>query len=409
MKKSIKPIIVVICLALPLHSLAQTTQTTDVNERLRQMEQQIKQLEEQSQAAPAQAGAKYPVDLYGFVAAQFFWGTAKTQLYGGLNSMAAQSRVTDKATIAGDNAWFGATPQNSRIGLNWTGSKVGEKTYIGGIAEIDFVNVLNTTNYGTSPIPRIRHLSLSLWGDKWLLLAGQNWDIFSPLNTNSLSLGNNIWYQGNMGFRRPQLRFTYKFLEDDKDLFQGTISANHPANTDDLWNGSTDGAFPYGEWAVQYSRKVKEGEVITGISGAVGGNRVSGRYAKTWGIAASLAIPLHKILKLSGEFQYGCNLGNFLTYAGTTADIKDMAGWGQIYSNWHPKFDTTIGYGVDNMARAHVAAAGVQRNQIFFGNFRFKPFKPFYFGVEYDYMRTNYRGDGTSTASVIFSNIVYSF
>ncbi len=400
-------LLVAIALVIPASSWAKS----DVDERIQALEQQVEELKtEVKEEKQSAIGTKYPLDFYGFVAAQFFYGTHKTQLYGGINSSAAQSRVANKAVFGTDNAWFSATPQNSRIGLKWTGTQVGTNTWMGGVFEMDFVNILNSTTYGTSPMPRIRLLSMSIWGDRWLVLAGQNWDIFSPLNTRSLSLGNNVWFQGNMGFRRPQLRFEYKALKGDVNNFKIAASIDNPGNTDDLWNGGVDSGYPYGELLLQYNRKMKYGDFIIAASGAAGTDRRNGAsYRKVYGFAGSLNIPFHKFFKLSGEIHYGQNMGNFLTYAGTTTDAKNLAGWGQISSEWCKWFETNVGFGIDDGQTSKIAAGNVDRNQIIFANVKFKPWKPFYVGLQYENLRTRYVTNGTSGASVIFTNLVYSF
>lgn len=408
-KKLAVILLVALCVALPAQGWAKS----DTEARIEKLEQQVQELKEQAKKEGGSiVKTKFPVELYGFVAAQFMWGTAETQLYGGINSYAASSRVTNKATIVdASDAWFGATPQNSRLGLFWSGTELEKNLSIGGKFEVDFVNILNSTTYGTSPMPRIRLLYLDLYGSKWSLVAGQHWDIFSPLNTRSLSLGNNVWFQGNMGFRRPQLRFTYKFLDGDVNKLKVAVSADHPANTDDMINnGGIDTAYPYGEMLVEYNRKMKYGDLVIAGSTVVGGNRAAGnKTRKTYGLCGSLAIPLHKFFQIDGEIHWGQNLGNLLTYAGTTTDARDVAGWAQVSSRWFEKFETNVGFGIDNAQRSKIATGSVNKNQIYFGNFKYYPVKPFYFGIEYEYLRTGYRGNGTSTASVIFSNLVYTF
>jgi len=391
----------------------------DLNTKIEGLQKQIDELKAQNEEAAKKSyvGSKFPVELYGFIDVQPVMGTARTQMYGGLNSVAVQSRVVDKTTAAGGrHTWFGITPQNSRVGLNWKGSKVSDKLKIGGLIEIDFLNILNSTSYGTSPIPRIRHIYTELFSDTWSFLAGQTWDLFSPLNSASLSMGGNLWFQGNMGFRRPQARFTYNFNLDDINKFKVAVSANLPANTDDLVssNGITSG-IPLGEALVQYARKMKYGDFVLALSSVVGANNNAGNYSKIAGVAGSLVVPFHKYLKLSGEVHYGQDLGIFLSYANSAGNgsnsfgVRNTAAWGQITSQWCEKFDTAAGYAIDMVQSSKVLAGNVERNQVAFANFRFFPVKPFYVGLEYNYMRTNYRGNGSSPANVIFSNLMYYF
>lgn len=399
----------------------------NMNKRIEMLEQEVQDLkaqqEELKQQPQSAVTSKYPLEVYGFVAAQVFWGSTKTRLYTAnpTNATAAQSSVLNaNAGASNNNSWLSFSVQNSRIGLNWTGSQVGNNIYMGGKVELDFLNVYNNLGAGTSPIPRIRHIYMDFWGSekdfkKWAVLAGQTWDIFSPLNTKSLSLGGNLWFQGNLGFRRPQIRFTYQHRWSDKNIFKVAVAATHPANTDDLINNSgIDSGIPYGELLLQYNRNMKYGDLVIAASGTAGRQRRGGAtWATMFGVAGSINVPVHKFLQISGEIQYGQDLGNFLTYAGTGLSNRNLCGWAQISSRWHNMFETNLGFGIDNIDKANIAAGtgpgNINRNQNYYANFKLYPFKSFYWGVEYNYMRTGYIGNGTSDASIVFTNLVYSF
>jgi hypothetical protein len=384
------------------------------DERIEKLEEEVVNLKEKLEKAESdkkgEASTNHPLKIYGLIVLNPTFATAKTTLYGTRNSAAALSSVKDKTANASDgNSWFGLTIQNSRLGIIWTGKEIADNVKASGLFEIDFVNIINNASYGTSPIPRIRHLSFTLEGKNWSILMGQNWDIFSPLNTNSLSIGNNLWYQGNLGFRRPQLRFTYNIPAGTNGKVNLAASVNHPSNTDDLYSGGMEGGIPYGEGLIQYTKGLKYGDLIVAVSGTGGTHRSNGKNKEMWGIAGSINIPLHNYLTLKGEVEWGKDLGDFLTFAGSTGGVKNLGGWGQISSKWHKKFETNIGYGIDDIKKTSIADGSVSRNQIAFGNFKYSPWTPFSIGVEYEYMRTTYKGHGASPAHVVFGNFAYSF
>ena len=107
------------------------------------------------------------------------------------------------------------TASETRLGLKIFGPDVNEiKT--SGLVEVDF--------YGggaeNSPQPRIRHAYMKLeWPEQRLsLLAGQTWDVISPLNPSTLNYTVQ-WWGGNIGMRRPQIRVTKGLsISDDTDL-----------------------------------------------------------------------------------------------------------------------------------------------------------------------------------------------
>lgn len=398
-----------------------TSQGSDVEERLSELENRVLNLQTPKDAPKDNVGSKFPVKLYGFIALQTFWGDAWTQLYTNRNngqnhSFVAQSSVDDKSLVGIPNGdkWIGFTPQNSRIGLNWTGTKLAKDLLIGGKLEIDFLN----PSGGMSPQPRMRLFYINFGGKSWMLRAGQAWDIFSPLNTRTLSLAGNLWFQGNLGFRRPQIRFTYNKDVSNKDHLTGMISVNNPSNLDTLINSGNTSSVPYFEGLFQYARDMKYGDLIVAVSGVFGQKRNAGVWDNVWGIAGSLVVPVHKFLNFSGEFQYGDNLGDFLTYAGNTRNAMSTDAWAQISSYWTNWFETNIGYGIDNVDKNRVTPTNtglntmidsIYRNQNIFANMKFFPAKPFYIGVEYNRMRTSYRGNGTSCADIVMMNMVYTY
>ncbi len=417
LKRVVALVLFTVFVAAPVASFAKAD---DVDQKIDSLQKQLDDLKGQLDNKQGELGvmkAKFPIEFYGFLATQLWYGTAKTGMYTTSNSTAAESRVLDKSVLGhARDSWFSATVQNSRIGFRWLGTQLSENVKLAGIFEMDFLNVLNNTAYGISPLPRIRLFSFDLDGKAWQVLFGQNWDIFSPLNTNTLSLGGNLWFQGNMGVRRPQIRFTYNMPVGDINNIKFAVSANHPANTDDLMNGGVDSGIPYGEALVQFNRKMKNGDLIVAVSGVGGDNRINSSNDKTLGLAGSLSVPFHKLLKVAGEVQYGQDLGNFLTYAGVGSRIKNLAIWGQVTSSWCEKFETNVGYAIDDMRnKGNIvvgtagASSNISRNQIAFGNFKYWPVKPFYLGLEYNYMRTTYKNSGSSGANVIFSDFVYTF
>lgn len=421
-----KVLALVVLLAITLSSVGAIAKDKkeDINSRIDKLEQELTDLKAE-QAAQAEKPpekaikTKYPLEIYGMIAAQVFWGSAQTNLYtytdGQKDSFVAQSSVVDRTLVPDDNAWIGVTPQNSRLGLNWTGSKVGKNTTLGGKLEIDFLNPTG----GASPRPRIRLFYLTYDYKNFRMLAGQDWDIFSPLNTRSLSLGGNLWFQGDLGFRRPGVVFSYNFPIDDANAIKLSLGGYNPSNLDTIINSGNNSSIPYGEGSLQYTRKMKAGDMIVAASTTAGAHRNgNNKNTKMWGVAGSLQIPFHKYFQVSGEVQYGKDLGDFLTYAGITRSIRALEVWGQAYSKWHDKFETVVGYGISNLQRSKVTwqnptaanmLLGINRNQNVFANFKFYPVKPFYIGIEYNYMKTNYRGNGTSGANVVFTNLVYSF
>src|SRR5207248_11313586 len=112
------------------------------------------------------------------------------------------------ANVAGrSNSQFTLHPRLTRLGWNLAappdtlkGSKVSGKI------EMDWQNGGGVT-VESRPLPRIRHAYLQLQRGASTWLFGQTWDLISPLfpspNDDTLQ-----WNAGNLGDRRPQVRYT---------------------------------------------------------------------------------------------------------------------------------------------------------------------------------------------------------
>ena len=143
------------------------------------------------------------------------WSSLDIQFYGYIKADAAydSSRVTtgnyivyvdNEASNNNDNE-FNLTANETRLGFNFTGPK-NDTMVTSGKVEFDFFG-----NYAEENKAKIqmRHAYMQFAWPKsgWSLLAGQTWDVISPLNPSTLNY-TVLWDAGNIGYRRPQIRLT---------------------------------------------------------------------------------------------------------------------------------------------------------------------------------------------------------
>jgi hypothetical protein len=243
-------------------------------------------------------------------------------------------------------------------------------------------------------------------------LFGQEWDIFSPLNTATLNIGGNLWLQGNLGFRRPQICFVYNSPIGDESGVEVGLSVNLPSNRMNFDDPGNTTSIPMLEGRFGFSHKLPAGKMRLYASGmyARHKNAVAGASdINNWAVAFSFDVPAHRFFKPSGEFQYGYSPGLMLSIASDTMRQRTVSGWGQIKSSWLDWFETNIGFGADILKSSQVATGWVKRNMVGFANLEFKPLEFFVIGLEYNYLRTNYQGSGSSSANAIFSNVLFYF
>ena len=121
---------------------------------------------------------------------------------------------------------FHVEARSTRLGFDVTGPCIPflNGAQSGGKVEIDFQGSATTENKGAL---LLRHAYLEVKDDTFRILAGQTWDVMSPLIPGMLmySVG---WDGGNIGYRRPQVRLErYVACSDDTMLIaQGSINAN---------------------------------------------------------------------------------------------------------------------------------------------------------------------------------------
>lgn len=365
---------------------------------------------------PAQEGfkisSKVPVTLYGFVAAQTFLGDSQLGSLGANQSAVAPNRVIDETTVTADDAFLAFTLQNSRVGLYFDPYDFGGKNFtIDARFEIDFFENSATATQALAQ-PRIRRLYTSIGNDSWRFLAGQEWELFAPLNTPTLNTGSNLWHQGNLGFRRPQLRGTYNYKNGNNGL-ELAASINNSSNSLFLNDNGNTTAIPMFQGRLGYWHQYDSGKLETYLSASYGQHRnlTAGLDDVTnWGVAVSVSAPIIKeYLTFMGEGHYGNSLNSQLSISAVTTDQITMGGWAAVQSQWNSWFETNVGYGMEDLDDDDVAALGISSNSNIFGNLKFKPVKQFIIGFEYNYLSTEYSGNGTSNAHLLMSNVMYSF
>lgn len=362
---------------------------------------------------------KVPFKFYGFISAQTMWSDSQLSSFGTTSAtydrnMVAVTRVIDETF---NDAYLDFTVQNTRIGFALDPYDFGDKNFtVDARLELDFFGLNNGSGVTITSIhgvfPRIRRAYAGIGGQSWRFLAGQEWDLYSPLNTSTLNIGANMWYQGNQGFRRPQMRFTYEHPINENNGLEGAVSASLPSNSMSFTDNGTTTGIPMFQGRFGYWNKREAGKIQAYLSGVFARhiNATAGLGDVTnWGLAASLDFPLHKYLNPTAEFQYGDSLGSLLSLSSDTTKQRFMGGWGGIKSAWLGWLETNVGYGFEKLDNSQVVAGSIKTNQLGFLNVKFIPHKSFVIGVEYEYLRTNYQGSGTSSASAIMGNMMFLF
>lgn len=315
--------------------------------------------------------------------------------------------VTSPDLPQNDRGNFTIHPRLTRLGLDFRGPLVEGlgNASLSGRLETDFENGGSESRQ----IPRIRHAFFKLSWRHASLLGGQTWDAFSPLypTVNSDDL---MWWAGNLGDRRPQLRaeFTPKW-EDSQLTATFGVGLNGAVNLQDLdSNGYRDGeesSRPALEGRLGFSHTSwTDGQAASvGVSGYYGwfttSQLVDGRNEfHVQAVNLDFRLPLANRIALQGEGWWGRNLADVRGGIGqgvnplTGREVRSRGGWSelalQVSSRWsiHPGFSTDDPLDVD------IPDGGRTRNTAFYLGNRFRPGGGFLIGMDYLYWITQFKG-----------------
>ncbi|MFN0060090.1 MAG: hypothetical protein ACKVX7_16655, partial [Planctomycetota bacterium] len=324
--------------------------------------------------------------------------------------------------------------KNTRLGLEFKNPDLTEGYAVDGLLEVDFYgNGTNSRNEFRS-----RHAFLRLSKAHCALLAGQTFDLFSPLMP-SVNVDNIHWNVGNTGDRRPQLRFSYMPEPEQfknkggKLMIEGALALQSAVDNGNLdGDGNLDGedsGMPQIQARVGYhgrlmSEKSEDFQIGTWIVRGweetdvrVGGH--DNFDVELFGFDVKVPI-VADVLAVKGEWWIGKNLDDLRGGIGQGIsaigeEVNSMGYWFELgltpTNEWNKKWKTGyyLGYAEDNPARHDLPAAGRIRNQVYSTGFTSKRWDPVSFGAEYLYWETEYNALLKGDAHRLKFVIAYSF
>jgi len=413
------------------------SENAQLKQRVDKLEKQVEQLTEtlspaDQQAVQAKADGKKPL-----------WSKLDVQFYGFIKGDASydNSRTTsgnfvvwaDRENARKNDDEFNLTANQTRLGFNINGPKDnGMET--SGKVEIDFYG-----NYAAENKAKIqmRHAYLQMaWPDSGLsLLAGQTWDVISPLNPSTLNY-TVLWDAGNIGYRRPQIRLTKDhLLSGETSLkFQGAIART--VGRDVLGAGATsetgeDAGFPTLQARVGATFPwLAAGATTVGVSGHIGKEEYDttatgdNRDFDSWSINLDALQPINKWMTLKAEVFRGENLNTYFggigqgvravkngsgTVIGYDREIESKGGWCALAMGPCDEWRFNVGIGIDDVDADDVNEGDRTLNRAVFGNAIYAFNKHAEVGFELSHWRTDYRGDGDADNVRFQTSLIYKF
>ncbi len=307
----------------------------------------------------------------------------------------------------------------SRFGVNIKGNKVGDFNLTGKV-EVDFM--------GGGPENKshlkMRHAYLKISNKSFSILAGQTWDIIAPLNPLSFNYSV-MWFGGNIGFRRVQLRIENNFEFGGGNRFKiqagifRTIAQDYDLNgiDDDVSSG-----MPSLQARVSSKINIAGSSFFEiGLSGHYGKIKTfvstASDNSKNY-ITNSLDFDFlfkSKYIKIMGEYFNGKNLGTFLAGIGQDinldkgVEISSRGGWFDFIITPTKKLTIGAGYSVDNPDDKNLSEGDKSKNSVIFGNIIYKIKKELRFGVEINRWTTEYYKENKFSANRFQFVIMYLF
>jgi hypothetical protein len=324
-----------------------------------------------------------------------------------------------------DNDSFHVNARATRLGIDVAGPKIAllGDAPSGGKVEIDFFSPLQVSENRATVM--LRHAYWEVKNDCFRILAGQYWDLMSPLLPGTLmySVG---WSGGNLGYRRAQLRYERYIPLSDWLLLtlQGAVAT-------DLWDETASlNGYHEGWPVVQMRTAVTLGQrgnsarpITVGVSGHIGeqfyqrdlGNENDDITEKTWSFNVDVHFPVAKQFGFQGEFFTGANLGHYMggilqgLNPTTGRAIRATGGWLELWYDWTEKLHTHVGYGIDDPINSDVQVGGRLYNDFIFVNLMYDVTQKFLVGIEYTHWKTHYQGRAPGESDHIEFAAKYSF
>ena len=301
------------------------------------------------------------------------------------------------------------TAREMRLGLDFSWCENGyctkaklEYDFYGLGAEPSGLNAME--NKATS---MMRHAFLEVTKGRWSILAGQTSDVISPLVPRTVNY-TVCWAQGNIGYRRPQIRVsTWADLGGNAKL-KAAVAATRTIGSDldgDKIDDGMDAPLPTVQGRLGLDMKFGEsGSAAVGVSGHYGIEKwgvEDSTETESWSFNTDLMFVVNTRVSVSGEFFVGQNLG---TYFGGILqsvnpmmnEIFSMGGWGMVSVIPVDRLTVNAGYAFDDPddedfeLPEDIAETFSDKNSVIFGNLMYALTSTVTAMLEVSYLKTEY-------------------
>lgn len=393
-----------------------------LRERLNRVESELAQIKAVlGERAPAAVTGKKPItsaldlELYGYIKLDAAYDDSRT-------SVGNYARWAESEVVRRNDDQFSMTANQTRLGLRLKGPDM-PNVKTTGLLEIDFYGAGAAEN---KPEPMLRHAYVTaLWPDyHFSLLAGQTADIISPLfmPTINYTVG---WWQGNIGYRRPQIRLTEELpLSQTSNLkldfgATRTITDRRLLASDPI--SGDDAGFPTLQGRLGLTFPAGAGKpAAIGISGHWGQEEqhetgTEDHHTQTWSVNLDAKVPVTRWLTLQGEAFLGQNLDAYNGGIGqgvTTNNlhaIRTRGGWVAATIEPSLKWQFNLGTGCEDTRNGDLLDKMRSFNAVVFGNGQYFITPNLSLGLEVSYLHTDFKGQADGDNWREQFTVIYKF
>jgi hypothetical protein len=326
-----------------------------------------------------------------------------------------------------DDDEFNMTAKTTRLGLR-INSREQSDILSSGLIEIDFFGDDHASENKPSVLLRHAYAKLDWPEERFSILAGQTWDVISPLNPSTLNYTVQ-WYAGNIGYRRPQIRATKIYAVSDLvDLkLEGAVSRGvggipRAVETPDA---GADSGIPAFQGRVSSTFPLLGAQPTTiGFSGHWGKEEVDtiSRDFDSWSLNVDFTQPVNKWLAIQGELFTGENLSPYfggINQGVNTAlgrEIGSRGGWVAARLGPWDKWSFNVGVSIEDVDDDDLVNLpdptnqGIREyNRAIFGNVIYSINKSTDVGFELSQWRTDYQGQRDADSIRAQTSVIYKF
>lgn len=338
------------------------------------------------------------------------WSTVDLQFYGFVKLDAAyDTAAADPGNFVRwiklepgneDDDQFSMTANQTRLGLWIKGPDDDDKSLeTKGRVEIDFYG--GGPENKSRPMLRLAYIDLHWRDSGWRFLAGQSFDLISPLFPVTVNYSVQ-WWAGNVGYRRPQIRLSRDFALSDSSSLQLAGAITRDIGTTDSIFADIDAGADAGLPGLQGRLGWKSGSFEIGVSGHWAEEEYdlddlgNAERFDSWSANFDLKVPIGEKVTLKAEAYTGLNLASYLGGIGQgvnllrNEEIGDTGGW--ISLDLGPFGDLThhIGLTVTDPDDEHLEPGNRSFNSSVFWNGFYSLTNHIRFALELSYWNTEY-------------------